>query len=115
MIEEPLDGACLAEIEINDLVEQLYSKERGLWVAYYGIQLEERWTFVATKANKPWLWLALNPINRQIVAFYIGGRSREDAQLFYKKNRPFSRVVLVCFLIIGKLILKCLRRITILG
>jgi len=71
---------------MNDLlVEQLYSKERGARVLYYGIQLDEMWTFVGNKENKQWLWLALNPINRQIVAFHIGTRSAKDAQLFYEK------------------------------
>ena len=86
VIEETLDGAYLADIEMNDLlVEQLYSKEPGVRVQYYGIELDEMWTFVGKKENKHWLWLALNPINRQIVAFHIGGRSSEDAQVFYQK------------------------------
>ncbi|RYU94422.1 IS1 family transposase, partial [Emticicia agri] len=43
------------------------------------------WTFVGKRANKQWLWLALNPINRQIIAFHIGSRSSKDAQVFYEK------------------------------
>jgi len=71
---------------MNDLlVDQLYSQERGVRVEYYGIQLDQMWTFVGNKENTQWLWLALNPINRQIVAFHIGGRSGKDAQLFYEK------------------------------
>nr|GFD01108.1 hypothetical protein [Tanacetum cinerariifolium] len=45
----------------------------------------ELWTFVGKKENKQWLWLALNPANRQIIAFHIGSRSGKDAQLFYEK------------------------------
>ena len=53
---------------MNDLlVDELYSKERGVRVEFFGIQLDEMWTFVQNKANKQWLWLALNPVNRQIV------------------------------------------------
>lgn len=37
------------------------------------------------RSNKQWLWLALNPINRQIIAFHVGGRSGQDAKLFYEK------------------------------
>lgn len=66
-------------------MNELYSKERGVRVEYYGIQLDEMWTFVGNKENKQWLWLALNPINRQIIAFHIGGRSAKDANLFYEK------------------------------
>ena len=67
------------------LVDELYSKERGVRVEFYGIQLDEMWTFVGQRNNKQWLWMALNPINRQIVAFHIGGRSSKDAELFYEK------------------------------
>ncbi len=86
VIEDPRDDHYLSDIEMNDLlVDELYSKERGVRVEYYGIQLDEMWTFVGNKENKQWLWLALNPINRQIIAFHIGGRSAKDAQLFYEK------------------------------
>lgn len=67
------------------LVDELYSKERGVRVEFYGIQLDEMWTFVGQRNNKQWLWMALNPINRQIVAFHVGGRSSKDAELFYEK------------------------------
>ena len=41
------------------------------------------WSFVQNKGNKQWIWLALNPQNRQIVAFHVGGRGEKDAQIFY--------------------------------
>jgi hypothetical protein len=72
----------LVDIENNDLlVRELYSKERGVRVEFYGIQLDELWSFVGKRSNKQWLWLALNPINRQIIAFHVGGRSADDALL----------------------------------
>lgn len=64
---------------------ELYVKERRHRVEFFGIQLDELWSFVQNKDNKQWLWLALNPENRQIVAFHIGSRSGKDAQLFYNK------------------------------
>ena len=39
----------------------------------------------AKKENKQWLWLGLNPVNRQIVAFDVGSRSSKDALLFYNQ------------------------------
>lgn len=80
------DETYTADIENNDLlINTLYSQERGARVAYFGIQLDEMWSFVGKKENKQWVWLALNPANRQIVAFHIGSRSGKDAQLFYEK------------------------------
>lgn len=73
---------CLAE---DLLSKEVYGKERGLRVQFIGFQLDEMWSFVGNKENKQWIWLALNPVNRQIVAFHIGGRSAIDAQLFYDK------------------------------
>ena len=76
----------LTEFENNDLLlNELHEKERGARVAFYGIQLDEMWTFVGCKEAKQWLWLALNPANRQIVAFHVGGRSGADAALFYEQ------------------------------
>ena len=34
------------------LVDELYSKERGVRVEFFGVQLDEMWTFVQNKANK---------------------------------------------------------------
>ena len=79
------ESVCF-DIEMNDLLmNELYSKERCARVEFFGIQLDEMWTFVQNKDNKQWLWLALNPDNRQIVTFHIGSRSSVDAQVFYDK------------------------------
>jgi insertion element IS1 protein InsB len=38
------------------------------------------WSFVGSKGNKQWIWLALDVETREIVAAYVGSRSREGAQ-----------------------------------
>ena len=65
------------------LLSELYEKERGLRVEFFGIQLDELWSFVQKKAAKQWVWLALNPANRQVVAVYVGSRGREGAAGLY--------------------------------
>ena len=70
------------------LINELYSKERGVRVSFFGIQLDEMWSFVGRKSNKKWLWLALNPSNRQIVAFHLGDRSEESARALWHKIAP---------------------------
>ena len=84
------------------LLSELYSKERGRRVEFFGIQLDEMWTFVKNKANKQWLWLALNPENRQIVAFHVGSRSKKMHNFFTRKYRQFSKERQVSSQIIGK-------------
>ena len=50
-IEAILETASiLTDIEMNDLLmNELYSKERGVRVEFFGIQLDEVWTFVQKK------------------------------------------------------------------
>lgn len=67
------------------LLEEVYGKERGGRVCVFALQLDEVWSFVQSKENKCWLWLALNPVNRQIVAFHAGARGTEDAQKLWEK------------------------------
>lgn len=69
----------------DELLTSVYEKERGARVEVFGIQLDEMWSFVGKKSNKQWIWLALNPQNRQIVAVHIGSRSAADAKIFYEQ------------------------------
>lgn len=89
MTEEIIDWDELAIEEMdlsNDLlINQVYEKERGAGLLMFGLELDEMWSFVQSKTNKQWIWLALNPFNRQIVAFHVGGRGKEDAELFYEQ------------------------------
>ncbi len=42
-------------------------------------ELDELWSFVGWKANKQWLWVALDRASRQIIALFIGDRSADGA------------------------------------
>lgn len=42
-------------------------------------EVDELWSFVGYKANKQWLWLALDRASRQVVALFIGNRGAEGA------------------------------------
>ncbi len=72
--------------EINDvLMRNLYEKKEGLLYELYRFEADEMWSFVGKKENKQWLWLIMNTANRQIVAFHVGGRGQEDAQVLFDK------------------------------
>ena len=42
-------------------------------------ETDELWSFVGWKANKHWLWLALDRASRQVVALFIGDRGADGA------------------------------------
>lgn len=89
----PSDGNLAESLlmgECNDLlVNELYGEERAARVEVFGIQLDEMWSFVQNKADKAWIWLALNPANRQIIGMHIGKRTKEDAQKLWKSIPSF--------------------------
>ncbi|WP_082209851.1 IS1 family transposase [Fischerella sp. PCC 9605] len=35
------------------------------------VQIDEIWSYVGTKANKQWIWLAIDATTREIVGVYI--------------------------------------------
>jgi len=44
------------------------------------VEADEMWSFVQKKANKQWVWLAMDKQTRQISAFHIGDRSHDSAK-----------------------------------
>jgi IS1 family transposase/transposase-like protein len=44
------------------------------------IECDELWSFVGKKANKPWIWLAIDRDSREIVGVAIGDRSYQTAK-----------------------------------
>jgi insertion element IS1 protein InsB len=38
-------------------------------------EADEMWSFVHKKANKQWIWIAMDAETRQILAFHMGDRS----------------------------------------
>jgi len=48
-------------------------------------EADEMWSVVKPKANKPWIWIALDAITRQVMAFHVGDRSRNRAKELWAK------------------------------
>jgi len=44
------------------------------------VEADEMWSFVKKKANKQWVWIAMDKQTRQIIAFHVGDRSHESAK-----------------------------------
>jgi insertion element IS1 protein InsB len=51
------------------------------------VEADELWSFVAKKANKQWVWIAMDKQTRQILAFHVGDRSHESARQLWA-HRP---------------------------
>jgi len=61
------------------------------------IQLDEMWSFVVSKQNKQWIWLALDADTREIVGVYIGDRSRNSAKKLWNSIPAVYRQCAVCY------------------
>jgi insertion element IS1 protein InsB len=53
---------------------------REVLIGRLEVEADEMWSFVKQKANKQWVWIAMDKQTRQIIAFHIGDRSHESAQ-----------------------------------
>ena len=48
-------------------------------------ELDELWSFVGTKANRQWVWIAMDATTRQVIAFHVGDRSSQSATALWEK------------------------------
>ena len=56
------------------------------------LELDEMWAFVGSKAQRVWLWLAVERASRRIVAWVVGDRSAQTAQrLWHALPRRYRR------------------------
>ncbi|WP_225912839.1 IS1 family transposase [Nostoc flagelliforme] len=66
------------------------------------IECDEAWSFVASKNNKKWIWLALDKKTREIVGVYIGDayggklRSEDGARGLWNSLPPVYRQCAEC-------------------
>src|ERR671919_524486 len=44
------------------------------------VEADEMASFVQKKANKQWIWIAMDARTRQVIAFHVGDRSRKSAK-----------------------------------
>lgn len=49
------------------------------------VEYDEIWSFVQSKAHRVWIWIALCRRTRQVVAYYLGDRTKESFKIFYNK------------------------------
>ena len=49
------------------------------------VEGDEMASFVHKKANKQWIWIAMDATTRQVIAFHVGDRSRRSAKRLWAK------------------------------
>jgi len=67
----------------DHLHARLTARPAKVWVYKLEAETDEMWSFVQKKANKQWIWLAMDATTRQIIAFHVGDRSRESAKALW--------------------------------
>jgi insertion element IS1 protein InsB len=46
---------------------------------------DELWSFVGTKANRQWVWIAMDASTHHVIAFHVGDRSSQSAEALWEK------------------------------
>jgi insertion element IS1 protein InsB len=49
------------------------------------VEADEVASFVQKKAHKEWIWIAMDAMSRQVIAFHVGDRSRRSAKRLWAK------------------------------
>ena len=61
------------------------------------LELDELWSFVASKDNKVWIWVALERQTRRIVGLAFGDRSSETCRKLWESLPPDYRKRAICY------------------
>ena len=73
----------------KQLPENLNAEEVGsydeVWVWKFEAQADEVWSFVGSKANRQWIWIALDAQTKQVIAFHVGDHSEQSARKLWEK------------------------------
>jgi len=76
----------------NEAPEDLHARvpESASPVVFRRVKAEadELLSFVQNKANKQWLWLAIDANTSEAIAYYVGDRSKDSARAFWDKIPP---------------------------
>ena len=56
------------------------TQHKGQKKGHLSIEGDEAWSFVGSKGNKHWIWLAMNQQTREIIGVFIADRSEAGAQ-----------------------------------
>jgi insertion element IS1 protein InsB len=64
---------------------QLIACQQNVLIQRLEVEADEMASFVHKKANKQWIWIAMDAKTRQVMAFHVGDRSRRSAKRLWAK------------------------------
>jgi insertion element IS1 protein InsB len=64
----------------DHLHAQLPARPAEVLISRLEAEADEMWSFVQKKANKQWIWMAMDATTRQVIAFHVGDRSRTSGK-----------------------------------
>jgi len=67
----------------DDLHVELPARPTAVVLSRLEAEADEMWSFVQKKANKQWIWIAMDATTRQIIAFHVGDRSGEGGKALW--------------------------------
>ena len=67
----------------DDLHVQPPARPTAVVMSRLEAEADEMWSFVQKKANKQWIWVAMDTTTRQIIAFHGGDRSHESGKALW--------------------------------
>jgi insertion element IS1 protein InsB len=69
----------------DDLYVRVPSRPTDVVLRRLEAEADEMWSFVTKRANKQWIWIAMDATTRQVIAFHVGDRSRDSAKVLWAK------------------------------
>jgi insertion element IS1 protein InsB len=69
-----------AQVDHDAVLHAISASKYADVLQFMRVEADELWSFVGNKAQKAWVWLAMNSHNRQIIGFAVGDRSAATAK-----------------------------------
>ncbi|MDT5271555.1 MAG: insertion element protein InsB, partial [Acidobacteriota bacterium] len=89
--------AALYERLPDDLCVAPTTPRRRVHLLRLEAEVDEWWSFIHRRADKQWLWLAFDKESRQVLAFFVGDRSRESARKLWGRLPATYRERATCY------------------
>jgi insertion element IS1 protein InsB len=64
---------------------QLVTSHGDMMIQRLAVESDEMSSLVQKKANKQWIWIAMDAMSRQVIAFHVGNRGRKSAKRLWAK------------------------------